>query len=305
MNISLDSYNTNVRSQSGFSTNMFATSSYSNLFGEDYSKRLNKYTAELPNILGNSTTPNLNLDTDFMSQNIFAGGFAMGGAGCVDGSAAFSSFLSAIQSVGTEPAPKPIRQNMYSADYLKSRSRENVENYAYAPSKGSGKDTTIPSNYAEMLGDIPNAINCEAKDLAGVIDIESNWKPEAKNGATNASGIGQLMPNRLKQVCTRLGKNVTPEQFRSMSIQEQMPFLKEYLLIAKNEAGFSENYKLDAGELYALFAGPANAQKSYIYKKGSAAYNGNYRIWDLNKDGFITTADLGQVVDQRTSKLPS
>jgi hypothetical protein len=170
LNISLDTFNKDIRSQSGFNTNTFATSSYSfnstlnpnALFGKDYST----------NIFGNSNIPSSDLDMDLMSKNvfgkdysksfatgsnIFASGFALGGAnlggGIIDGTTTYTNFLNTIAAIGTEPMHQPFKQNMYSADYLKSKSRENVENYAYAPSKSYDKfDGTFESALKNVLG---------------------------------------------------------------------------------------------------------------------------------------------------------
>jgi hypothetical protein len=247
LNISLDSYNTNVRSQSSTNTNMFATSQYSNLFGGDYSKRFDKYTTDLPNMLENSSMANLNLDTDFMSQNIFAGGFALGGAGY----ATLSSFLSAIQAVGTEPIQQPSNSNIYSADYLKYKSRENIENYAYAPSK----------NYDKFDGTFESAL----KNVLGSEGGYSN-DPDDHGGPTN-HGITQ---RTYDSWCSRNGKpqqdvkNITQEEVKNI-------YYNDYWLASGADKVSDPKMKLALFDTSVLH-GVSGAKK--IYKQSDGSVNG-------------------------------
>jgi hypothetical protein len=136
---------------------------------------------------------------------------------------------------------------------------------------------------------IANEINCNYKDLLAVMNAESGIKSTAVNKSTNATGLIQFMPK------TAQGLGTTVEKLKQMSPVEQLDYVARYLKQTKKQAGFSENKQLSGGELYALVFRPAKAKTGVFATKGEAAYRLNAGL-DLNKDGRVTMAELGQRV---------
>jgi len=132
-----------------------------------------------------------------------------------------------------------------------------------------------------------------SKDLQSLIYAESGGNPAALNENGGASGTFQAMPSTLKNLNKRMGTNVTPEQFRSMSAEKQMDYFEEYLKMAKQQAGFKKDDKIDAGTLYALVFLPGYAKKDVLTTSGSKYYAANTGL-DVNHDGYITKEDLAR-----------
>lgn len=138
-----------------------------------------------------------------------------------------------------------------------------------------------------------------SKDLQALIYAESGGNPAALNQNGGASGTFQAMPSTLKNLNKRMGTNVTPEQFRSMSAEKQMDYFEEYLKMAKEQAGFKKGDKIDAGTLYALVFLPAYAKKDVLTTAGTKYYAANQGL-DLNRDGYIDKKDLAQKLNSYT-----
>ena len=127
------------------------------------------------------------------------------------------------------------------------------------------------------------------------MNSESGIKSDAVNKQSNATGLIQFMPK------TAQGMGTSVERLKKMTPLEQLDYVEKFLKTTKKQAGFSENAKLSAGQLYALVFMPAKAKQEVFTTKGEKAYNWNKGL-DLNKDGKITMTELGQrVISSRVS----
>ena len=80
-------------------------------------------------------------------------------------------------------------------------------------------------NFYPKLVEICNESGIKPEDLLNVTQLESGLNPAAKNPKSNASGLIQFMPKTLKG----LGYTDTPEQFRQLSGEDQLDFVKKYI----------------------------------------------------------------------------
>ena len=148
---------------------------------------------------------------------------------------------------------------------------------------------------------ISQRINCDYKDLLGLIFCESSFKtvPDNWNGKS-AVGLIQFTDINLKDLNQIYGTNLTKNQIAKMPALEQLDWVEKSLLRAKQVAGFSNSHRLTASELYAINYAPANARRQdYVSKKGDGLYEGNEGL-DLNKDGKITHSELAQKIQKGT-----
>ena len=160
----------------------------------------------------------------------------------------------------------------YSAEALKERWKSKTGNF--------------PDKFFTRVIDISRTINCRPDDLMAIMNLESRgFKLNAVNPISGATGLIQFMPS------TARGLGTSTEAIAKMSALEQLEYVEKYLKSQKKNAGFSENYSLNSGELYAIVFRPKYARKNYIAKQGEKAYTDNKGL-DKNKDGYITRADL-------------
>lgn len=139
---------------------------------------------------------------------------------------------------------------------------------------------------------IANKLNCNYRDLLGVMNSESGINASAKNPHGSATGLIQFVESTARSLGTSTAAlaNMTPV--------EQLDYVEKYLLRAKASAGFSSKDKLSAGELYALVFLPARAKREVLTSSGENYYSAN-KVLDTNKDGKITKQELGQKVKSR------
>ena len=130
---------------------------------------------------------------------------------------------------------------------------------------------------------------------------ESRVDPQARNPNSGAVGLIQFLPSTL----ARLGWAGTPDDFRALSAEEQLPWVKKFLLP-------STRYGLgDAARVYQAIFMPASLrlgagpQTALIDSKGVYAdrYQPN-RPLDIDGDGRITICEAApghREVPQRRS----
>ena len=157
--------------------------------------------------------------------------------------------------------------------------------------------------FLEKVKVLAQKLNCNYQDLIAVMISESGLNPAVSNKRTNATGLIQFMPDTAKSLGT------TVEQLKKMSGEEQLAFVEKYLKTQKQAAGFSDNHKLSAGELYALVFLPARANRQVLCQRGEKNNEGkklNYYEYnkglDTNKDGKITKTELdNRILSKRIS----
>ena len=148
--------------------------------------------------------------------------------------------------------------------------------------------------FADIL-DVADRLQLNALDLLGVMMAESNVKANAHNASSNASGLIQFLPSTLQ----RVGWTDTPEEFRQLSADDQLPYVQSYFQPYVH-------FNLDtAARVYQVVFLPSSlslgsSMDTVIVEQGgvnSSAYPGN-RGLDTNNDGAITVGELQQAIDR-------
>lgn len=147
---------------------------------------------------------------------------------------------------------------------------------------------------------IAQKVNCDYKDLLGLIFCESSFRTVPSNwNGKSAVGLIQFTDICIKDLNQRYGKNYSKSQIAKMSAMQQLDLVELSLLRAKELAGFSASHKLSSGELYAINLIPRNAKKDIVSVRGDKYYSGNAGL-DLDHDGKITKAELAKKVNSGT-----
>lgn len=160
------------------------------------------------------------------------------------------------------------------------------------------KPEKLTESFYEKINEIAKEINCDPADLLGVMHCESGLQASAQNpSSTKATGLIQIT----EKTANALGTTV--EDLKKMSAEDQLQYVKKYLVNAKSIAKIGKDEKVDGATLYSLVFLPAYAKKDVLTTKGESYYNANYRSLDVNKDGKIDKADLMAKVNQGRKAL--
>lgn len=143
--------------------------------------------------------------------------------------------------------------------------------------------------FLNRVKEIAKRINCNYRDLLGVMNSESGINSRAKNPNGSATGLIQFIES------TARGLGTSTAALRAMSPIRQLDYVEKFLVANKRAAGFSANQKLSAGELYSLVFLPARAKREVLTQRGEVYYSAN-RCLDKNGDGKITKSELGNRV---------
>ena len=149
--------------------------------------------------------------------------------------------------------------------------------------------------FFQDLIDVCDRLRIDPTDLLGVMMAESSVKASARNAASNASGLIQFLPSTL----AHLGWTGTPQSFRQLTADQQLPFV---------EAHFRPyvHFGLDsAARVYQVVFLPSSlslgsGMGAVIAKKGglnSAVYDRN-RGLDTDFNGAITVGELQQAIER-------
>ena len=162
------------------------------------------------------------------------------------------------------------------------------------PSRNHTDPGTLSAQFISGLCELSARIGCDRLDLLAVMMKESSLRADAYNPSSNASGLIQFLPSTL----ANLGWTGTPEEFREIGAEDQLPWIEAFLLP-------SSKFGLDsAGKLYqAVFMPNSLRQASsddmaLIDVRGinSDRYDRN-RGLDIDGDGRITVGELQQAVE--------
>lgn len=143
--------------------------------------------------------------------------------------------------------------------------------------------------FLAKVKEISKRLNCDYRDLLGVMNSESGINAQAKNPHGSATGLIQFIESTARSLGT------TTAALRNMSPIQQLDYVEKCIANSKKMAGFSASDKLSAGELYALIFLPARAKREVLTQSGENYYSAN-RGLDKNKDGKITKDELAQRV---------
>lgn len=138
-----------------------------------------------------------------------------------------------------------------------------------------------------------------------VSNHESGLNPAAHNPNGDASGLIQFMPRTLE------GYGMSPEEMRSLSAEEQLPYIERFLSAYKNK-------RLDfMGRIHQALYVPASLDEGYgldqvLTRRGgtkwggseASAYASNAKAFDPEGKGYITPRDL-EAADLRAARNSS
>lgn len=164
----------------------------------------------------------------------------------------------------------------------------------------NGKKTTktLTKDFVDKVKDIAKKVNCDYRDLLGVMNSESGLDPTARNRHSGAIGLLQFTGIAIKDLNQVYGMNLTKDKIANMSAMEQLDLVEKYLLRSKSFK-FNSGEKLDSADLYAIVYRPAFAGKNVIATKNDGKTYSQNRGLDLDKDGMITRQDLAMAVQRK------
>ena len=146
--------------------------------------------------------------------------------------------------------------------------------------------------FLARVKEIANKINCDYRDLLGVMNSESGLNSKAVNPHGGATGLIQFMPK------TAEGLGTSTAALKAMTPLEQLDYVEKFLVQNKKSAGFSSSARLSGGDLYALVFLPGRAKRDVLTTSNEKYYTWNKGL-DANKDGQITKTELDQRVARK------
>src|SRR5437868_5373190 len=141
-------------------------------------------------------------------------------------------------------------------------------------------------------------LGCDPFDMLRVMYAESGVSASAENAASGASGLIQLMPFNLPSV----GWAGTPQAFRQLSAEAQLPYVELYFEPWKAYGLTSVNRLYQAVFLPGTLSRGSSDGTVICARNGflSDAYTANASV-DTGNKGYITVGDLRAAVDRRTT----
>lgn len=165
----------------------------------------------------------------------------------------------------------------------------------------------ISDDFVGQIIETSERVKCEPDDLAALLYRESQLKPDSRNG--NFGGIGQMNKKSLSLSINLADKDesakkgisaIVLEKFLSLPREEQMPYVRNYILAMKSVYIRNMEKHLSGGELYGLFYTPGRINKKFLSSANDSAtaklYKSNKKL-DYNKDSKITIKDLQHIID--------
>ena len=177
-------------------------------------------------------------------------------------------------------------------------------------------DSTTSDEFINRILETAQKSKCNPQDLTSLLYIESRFDPAAVRGSF--AGIGQMNRTSLnlsvsyakkhKNEAAGINPKITFDEFKRLSKEAQMPYVRNYILAMKNFY-IKKDRPLSGGELYGLFYVPSRVQAKYLTAasdKETAKYYKSNRHLDFNKDYKITKDDLQKLIDDvKTTLLAS
>ncbi len=157
-------------------------------------------------------------------------------------------------------------------------------------------DAKLGSGFCAKLEEVAKNINCDPKDLIGMMQSESGINPSAYNNNGGATGLIQFMPS------TARGLGTTTQELLNMSAIEQLDYVEQYF---SNWTGGS-GQRLTGGDLYTLCFLPAFIDKEVLCSSSDSStsvyYNANSGL-DADGDGSITKTELSNRVSNKYQEV--
>ncbi len=254
----------------------------------------------MPNYSFNFAMPNFSfnnplnfLSSNIFSNNIFSGSLMHNNLYSVPQLPAFSNF-------STQPTYSTVGSS--STNFFNFLNRNSSINTTRTRSTSRSEDPVrratlnvsakgLGPEFLARVKEIANKINCDYRDLLGVMNSESGLNSKAVNPHGGATGLIQFMPK------TAEGLGTSTAALKAMTPLEQLDYVEKFLVQNKKSAGFSSSAKLSGGDLYALVFLPGRAKRDVLTTSNEKYYTWNKGL-DANKDGQITKTEL----DQRVAK---
>ncbi len=161
----------------------------------------------------------------------------------------------------------------------------------------SALDSQLGAGFCKKLEQVAKNINCDPKDLLGMMQSESGINPAAYNNNGGATGLIQFMPSTAKSLGT------TTQALLNMSAVEQLDYVEKYFT---NWTGGS-GQRLSGGDLYTLCFLPAYLNQEILCSSSgstSVYYNANSGL-DADGDGNITKTELSNRVSGKYQEVLS
>ena len=168
----------------------------------------------------------------------------------------------------------------------------------------------LGSNFYTKLAQMSNSLGLKPEDVLAMMQIESNINPQIPSKAV---GLTQFLPSSLRGV----GFHGSPEDFRQLSGEEQLPYIERYFRtqLSLNGGPFKSAAQMYVANLWPLALSypdvRANNPNAVIisshpepnpHRTVSIAYEiKSYyanRGLDLDKDGKITLGDLEKFINK-------
>ena len=132
----------------------------------------------------------------------------------------------------------------------------------------------VSDEFITQILETSKKVKCAPEDLTALIYKESKFKPSAKNGKYR--GLGQMTAASLRlskqyakynpEEKEGIDQNMTFEKFSKLTREEQMPYVKNYILTMKEAYVKDMECPLDTAKLNGLFVSPANVMKPFAKK---------------------------------------
>ncbi len=156
------------------------------------------------------------------------------------------------------------------------------------PSGKCKPNAKLDKAFLDKVKQIAARLNCDYRDLLGVMNAESGLNSKAVNSKSGATGLIQFMPSTAKSLGT------STAALKNMSAIQQLDYVEKFFVNNIKAKGLTGK-RLTSGDIYALVFMPAKVNKDVICKAGSKEYSANKGL-DTNKDGIVTKTELGNRV---------
>lgn len=197
----------------------------------------------------------------------------------------FKNFYIDFSSIQSSTSLFDFSKFNFRASSSTSSSSSNSSVSETVPSGKCRPKTKLDKAFLDKVKQIADRLNCDYRDLLGVMNAESGLNSKAVNSKSNATGLIQFMPKTAKALGT------TTEALKNMSAIDQLDYVEKFFKNNIKAKGLTGK-RLTSGDIYALVFMPAKVNNDIICKAGSKEYNANKGL-DTNKDGVVTKAELG------------
>lgn len=203
-----------------------------------------------------------------------------------------------VQAPGVARILKPLERDVFESSEFKFRQIKNMIRRILPD---------VSDDFVSGIIETSEAVKCNPEDLTALLFKESQFKPNARNGSFG--GIGQMNGTSLKLSIRHASddknakkgiKNIVLEGFLRLPREQQIPYVRNYILATKKAYIKDMDKHLSGGELYGLFYTPGRINKRFLTSANDPATASMYysnRMLDYDKDLVITKKDLQNILD--------